>query len=117
MVFNSANSTYTDTEEFISFIPQNVLDDIGEAIIEDEISKNLVQLDAFKTKTGNYDVGNFYFHSELGYTYLDKVIQNPNNTFYKLFTPGFQWDEEVGNYWNGHVYSINENKWLKSRKN
>ena len=117
LVFNSANSTYNDTEEFISFIPQNVIDDIGEAIIEDEISKNLVQLDAFKTKTSNYDVGNFYFHSELGYTYLDKVIQNPNNTFYKLFTPGFQWDEEVENYWNGHVYSINENKWLKSRKN
>lgn len=116
LVFNSANSTYSDTEEFISFIPQNVLDDIGEAIIEDEISKNLMQLDALKTKTSNYVVGNFYFHSELGYTYLDKVIQNPNNTFYKLFTPGFQWDEEVENYWNGHVYSINEKRWLKSRK-
>ena len=117
LVFNSANATYSDTEEFISFIPQNVLDDIGEAIIEDEISKNIVQLEALKTKTSNYDIGNFYFHSELGYTYLDKVIQNPNNTFYKLFTPGFQWDEEVENYWNGHVYSIYEKKWLKSRKN
>lgn len=44
LVFNAANSTHTYTEEFISFIPQTVLDDIGEAVIEDEISKNLTQL-------------------------------------------------------------------------
>ena len=116
LVFNAANSTHTDTEEFISFIPQNVLDDIGEAAIEDEISKNLTHLATSKTKTSNYVVGDFYYHSELGYTYLDKVIQNPNNTFYKLFSPGFEWDEEVNNYWNGHVYSIKEKRWLKSRK-
>lgn len=116
LVFNSADSIHTDTEEFISFIPQNVLDDFGEAIIEDEISKTLTQLAAVKTKTSNYNDGNFYFHSELGYTYLDKVIKNPNNTFLKLFTPGFQWDEEVKNYWNGHVYFENEKRWLKSRK-
>lgn len=116
LVFNAANSTHTYTEEFISFIPQTVLDDIGEAVIEDEISKNLTQLATSKTKTSNYVVGDFYYHSELGYTYLDKVIQNPNNTFYKLFTPGFEWDEEVNNYWNGHVYSIKEKRWLKSRK-
>jgi hypothetical protein len=115
LVFSAANSTHTDTEEFISFIPQTVLDDIGEAVIEDEISKNLAQLAAFKTKTSNYVVGDFYFHSELGYTFLDKVIQNPDNTYYKLFTPGFEWDEKVKNYWNGHVYSIKEKRWLKSR--
>ena len=116
LVFNAANSTHTDTEEFISFIPQKALDDIGEAAIEDEISKNLTQLATSKTKTSNYVVGDFYCHSELGYTYLDKVIQNPNNTFYKLFTPGFEWDDEVNNYWNGHVYSIKDERWLKSRK-
>ena len=116
LVFNSDNSIHTDMEEFISFIPQNALDDIGEAVIEDEISKNLTQLAALNIKTSNYDVGDFYYHSELGYAYLDKVIQNPNNIFYKLFAPGFEWDEEVNNYWNGYVYSIREKKWLKSRK-
>ncbi|MDB2627898.1 hypothetical protein N9Y13_05395, partial [Schleiferiaceae bacterium] len=60
LVFNSANSTHTDTEEFISFIPQNVLDEIGEAVIEDEISKNLTQIAVSKTKTNNYAVGDFY---------------------------------------------------------
>jgi hypothetical protein len=116
LVFNNANKHHTDTEEFISFIPQTVLDDFGELIIEDEISKNLTQLEALNTKTNNHAVGDFYYHSELGYTYLDKVIQNPNHTFYKLFTPGFEWDEEVNNYWNGHVYSIKEKRWFKSRK-
>lgn len=116
LVFNAANSINTDTEEFISFIPQNVLDDIGEAVIEDEISKNLTQLAELKTKPSNYVVGDFYYHSELGYTFLDKVIQNPNNTFYKLFTPGFEWDEEVNNYWNGKVFSVKELKWFNSRR-
>ncbi len=116
LVFNSANTHYEDTEEFISFIPQNIIDDMGESIIEDEISQNLSQLDSIETKNGNYTVGDFYCHSELGYTYLDKIIQNPENTFYKLFTPGFEWDEEIKNYWNGQVYSIQDMKWIKSRK-
>ncbi len=117
LVFNSANSYYPDTEEFISFIPQNVLDELGESIIEDEISNNLAQLCSLKTKIDNHAAGDFYYHSEIGYTYLDKVIQNSKNTFYKLFTPGFEWDEKVNNYWNGHLFSINENRWLKSKRN
>lgn len=117
LVFNSANSYYPDTEEFISFIPQNVLDELGESIIEDEILNNLAQLNSLKAKIDNHAAGDFYYHSEIGYTYLDKVIQNSKNTFYKLFTPGFEWDEKVNNYWNGHLFSINENRWLKSKRN
>ena len=60
LVFNAANSTQTETEEFISFIPQNVLDEIGEAVIEDEISKNLTQLSSSKAKSSNYVVGDFF---------------------------------------------------------
>ena len=116
LVFNSANSIHTDTEEFISFIPQNVLEDLGEEVIEDEILKNLTKLTSLKPKTSNHDAGDYYYHSDLGYTYLDKVIKNPCNTFYKLFTPGFEWHEEVNNYWNGHVFSIKEKRWLKSRR-
>jgi hypothetical protein len=115
-VFNSSSTHYTDAEEFISFIPQLVLDDLGEAIIEEEILNQLSQLYSLRIKDKNHAKGDIYFLCEIGYTYLDKVIQNPNNTFYKLFTPAFEWDEEVKNYWNGHVYSIKENRWLKSRK-
>jgi hypothetical protein len=93
-----------------------VLDDLGEAIIEEEILNQLSQLYSLRIKDKNHAQGDIYFLSEIGYTYLDKVIQNPNNTFYKLFTPAFEWDEEVNNYWNGHVYSIKEKRWLKSRK-
>lgn len=116
LVFNSNNSSNTDTEEFIPYIPQTVLNDFGEAIIEEEISKNLEFLGSIKIKNSDFSVGDFYYHPELGYAYLDKVIRNPTNTFYKLFTPGFEWDEEVSNYWNGHVFSIKEKRWIKSKK-
>jgi len=114
LVFNTENVNHTDTEEFIFFIPKNVRDDIGEGILEDEISNNLADLRTIKTKARDYSVGDFFYHPEIGYTYLDKVIQNPNNTFYKLFTPGFEWDEDVNNYWNGKLYSIKERRWLKA---
>lgn len=116
LVFNTGNIRHYDTEEFISFIPQNVLEDIGDALLEDEISKNLTELDSIKTKKSNYSVGDFFFHPEIGYTYLGRVIENSSNTFYKLFTPSFDWDDDVNNYWNGHVYSIKEKRWLRSKK-
>jgi len=103
-------------EAFISFIPQIVLDDLGEALIEDEILSHLTTLTSVKIKDKHHVAGDFYYHSEIGYTYLNLVIQNPKNTFFKLFTPGFEWDKEVNNYWNGHVYSLSEKRWLKSRK-
>jgi len=115
-VFNSSNTHYSDAEDFLAFIPQLVLDELGEAIIEEEILNQLAQLYSLKIKDNNHTQGDIYYLSEIGYTYLDKVIQNPNNTFFKLFTPAFEWDEEVNNYWNGHVYSIIEKRWLKSRK-
>lgn len=116
LVFGTANPNLLDAEECISFIPSNVLEEIGEEIIEDEISKNLREIKDLKIKVDSYTVGDFFFHPELGYMYIDKVIENPINTFYKLFTPGFEWDEEVNNYWNGQVYSIKEKKWLKSKR-
>jgi len=115
-VFNPANHKYKDMEEFISFIPQKVIDDFGEGIIEDEITNNLTLTYSFKSKKVGFKIGDFYNHPEIGFTYLNKVIKNPKNTFYKLFSPGFKWDDEVNNYWNGYVYSIKENRWLKSKK-
>jgi len=116
MVFNISKKNKTDVEEYMNFIPQNILDDLGEVVIEDEIEKLITQLSSFKIKTGNFSVGDFCPIKELGYAYVDKIIQNPKNTFYKLFNPGFEWDEKVNNYWNGKVYSINEKKWYRSRK-
>jgi len=116
IVFNAAETKYVDTEQFITFIPKNVLDDLGEEVIEEEIFSNLAQLNLSKARTDFYDAGYYYYHTGIGYAYLAKVIENPKNTFYKLYTPGFEWDEEVNNYWNGQVYSINEDRWLKSKK-
>jgi hypothetical protein len=72
------------------FIPQKVIDDIGEAIIEDEISNNLTQLSSFDIKDRDHIAGDIYCYTEICFTILDKVIQNPNITFYKLFTPDFE---------------------------
>jgi len=116
LVFNVANSNLAETEEFISFIPQNVIDELGETILEDEISECLSQQYSHKAKTKNHTVGDYFYHADVGYTYLAKVIQNPKNIFYKLFSPAFEWDDEVNNFWNGGVYSIKERRWLKSRK-
>ncbi len=116
LVFNPANFNHTETEGFISFIPQKVLDDLGEALIEDEISNNLTLLKSLKINSGDLSVGDIYFHPQIGYTCLAKVIKSSTDTFYKLFTPGFEWDDKVNDFWNGQLYSINEKKWLKSIK-
>lgn len=116
LVFNADNLNHTDTEAFITFIPKNVVENIGEAILEDEISRNLTELRNTKVKDSDYSAGDYLCHPEVGYAYIYKVIQSPINTFYKLFMPGFDWDEEINNYWNGHVYSIRDNRWLLSKK-
>ena len=115
LVFNPTNGSVSDTEEFLSFIPQTVIDEIGEGIIEDEIQSNIGELELDRSNRKKISIGDFYHHEDLGYTLLDKIIENPKNTFYKLFRPGFEWDEQVNDYWNGHVYSIKEKRWLKSR--
>jgi hypothetical protein len=115
-VFNNSITQFSDVEDFLSFIPKTVLEDISEVKIEEEIDNIKILLSSTKIKDKNLSAGDIYYLSGIGYTFLDKVIKNPNNTFYKLFTPAFEWDDEVINYWNGQVYSIREKRWLKSRK-
>lgn len=117
-VFNCSNTTLVDTQEFISFIPQNVLDEIGEVSIEDEITSNITLLNEFiiKEKTDIYIEGDYYCHSEIGYTYIEKIITSSNNQFYKLFATGFEWNANIENYWNGCVFSTYDNRWIKSMK-
>ena len=116
LIFNSENSFYKGPEEFISFFPKSLTDEFGSEKIEEEIVFFLSQLNSLKIKDVNHASGDIYYHPEIGYAYIDKVINNPNNLFYKLFSPAFLWDEVVKNYWNGSVYSVYEERWLKSRK-
>jgi hypothetical protein len=111
--FNSNKSYHFDYEVIMSFFPQNVRKQFGEAILEEQITKNLDRLRSIERKSDNYSIGDFYYHPEIGYTYLGKVIQNPTNTFFKLFTPAFEWYKSVNNFWNGKVYSVREKRWIK----
>jgi|GEM_PF-1682307 len=116
LAFNSPNTIQSEIEEFISLIPKDVLSDLKEEVIEDEISRYLFEIKTFLVRTKEYSAGDFFHHPEIGFTFLDKLIESPNNTFYKLFTPGFEWNELVNNFWDGDVYSIKDNKWLKILK-
>lgn len=115
-VFNSLNTKSKEIEEFVAFIPQIAIEEIGEGVITDEIMHNLNFLETYKAQKLHFEVGDYFNHPEIGFTWIDKIIENPKNIFFKLFTPGFEWDSELNNFWNGCVYSITENRWLKSRK-
>ncbi len=115
-IFNSSKLKYFDSEYFISFIPQVVIEEIGEGEIIDEINKNLSLITYYGVRQNNLTENDLFFHSEVGFTYVGKVIENPNNRFYKLFSPGMDWNVDVHNFWNGKVYSIKDDKWLRSSR-
>lgn len=114
--FNPDKIKYKDIEEFIEFVPQLEREVLGEGVLFDEISSNLRIATDHKQKKFYFTTGDIYFHPNDGYTFIAKIISNPSNIFYKLFYPGYEWDEEVEDYWNGKVYSIKEQKWFNSRK-
>jgi len=61
----------------------------------------------------------FYLHPEDGVTFIEKVISNAKDKsikYLKLFSTGYEWDDEIDDYWNGKVFSVNESKWLSSKK-
>lgn len=46
-----------------------------------------------------------------------QIIPSSNTTFLKLFNPAYEWNNQLNNYWNGKVYDIIKQRWLKSRRN
>jgi hypothetical protein len=67
----------------------------------------------FPDITKGHSTGIIFHHPEIGFTYLDKWLDSPNNTFYMLFTPDFEWDGSTKNFWNRHFYSVNDKRWFK----
>ena len=61
----------------------------------------------------------YYLHPEDGITFIEKIIPNSNNKslkYFKLFRIGYDWDEDINDFWNGKFFSINEAKWLGAIK-
>jgi len=112
-IFNPNKLKYTNPEDFIPFIPNTVIEEIGEGDLMDEINDNLSLLINLGSNLHNLNENDLFFNSEVGFTYVGKVIENPHNRFYKLFSPGMDWNDELHNFWNRKVYSIEHAKWLK----
>lgn len=111
--FNTEHIVYKGIEEFDMFVPQETRIEIGEANFAEEFNASLGIVNK-----PNLD-REFYLHPLDGITFIEKEIINQNNNairFLKLFNTGYEWDEEVDDYWNGKVYSIRDSKWLSSRK-
>lgn len=116
LVFNSSNFNYADNEEFKTFIPNELFECYVEQDLDVELANNLFLIRNFGTSTEYYIEGEDFNIPNVGYCYLDKIIPSANTTFLKLFNPAYEWDDELNNYWNGKVYGIIRQRWIKSRK-
>lgn len=111
--FNTEHILYKDIEDFDMFVPQDTKIEIGEANFSEEFNESLRIVSKPKLDK------EFYLHPTDGITFIKKEIINRNDNsirFLKLFSTGYDWDEEISDYWNGKVYSVNDSKWLSSRK-
>ena len=113
--FNSIGLRYMDVSEFDEIIPIDARKEIGESNYTDRLALMLGYLNSFASYSSIYNVGDFYLHPEDGYLQIGRIINGPNDTFYKLFGPGYKWMPLIGNYWNGKVYSEAKSKWLGTK--
>ena len=114
--FNSINFRYKDISEFEEIIPVDARKEIGESNFSETISLMLAYLNSYSSNSSNYHVGDYYLHPEDGYSQIAKIIHGTNDTFYKLYSPGYRWIPLIGNYWNGKVYSQTKSQWLATKK-
>lgn len=111
--FNTEHIAYKDIEDFDMFVPQETRIEIGEANFVEEFNESLRIVNKNKLDS------EFYWHPLDGITFIGKEIINQHNNairFLKLLSTGYEWDEEIDDYWNGKVYSIRDSKWLSSRR-
>lgn len=114
--FNSDNSKYRDVEEFLEFVPQNVLEEFDEGTLSDEIHANLAFLHKFRQKIKFFNQGETFSHPSDGFTFIEKKIVNQTTTLLKLYRPGYEWDEHLKNYWNSKLYHLKQARWIGALK-
>ena len=113
LAFNTDRLIYKDIVDFDMFVPIETRTEIGEANFEEEFNESLRIVN-----NSNLDK-NYYLHSVDGITFIEKIIVNQNVKsikYLKLFNNGYEWDEDIEDYWNGKVYSVNDSKWVYSKK-
>ncbi|MGJ7027614.1 hypothetical protein [Petrimonas sulfuriphila] len=113
LCFNNDKISYKDINDFLLFIPQDTREEFGDSYLQEELNESLSIVNRNKLDK------EFYLHPEDGITFIEKVISNANDNskiYLKLFSTGYEWDDEIDDYWNGKVFSIKESRWLSSRK-
>jgi hypothetical protein len=111
--FNTEHISYKDIQEFELFVPQNTRSEIGEPFFFEELNEclRIINKPIFDNE--------FYLHPTDGITFIKKEIitrHNNSNKLLKLINTGYHWNEGINDYWNGKFYSINDSKWLRSKK-
>lgn len=113
LCLNDDNTIYKDIDDVLLFVPQDTREEFGDSYLQEELNESLSIVNKNRLDK------EFYLHPEDGVTFIEKVISNANDKskkYLKLFNTGYEWDDEIDDYWNGKVYSEKEAKWLNSRK-
>lgn len=113
LCLNDDNTLYKDINDILLFVPKDTREEFGDSNLQEEL------LESLSIANKNRLDKDFYLHPEDGVTYIEKVISNATDKskkYLKLFNTGYEWDDEIEDYWNGKVYSEIEAKWLSSRK-
>lgn len=115
-VFNREKTSFIDPKDFEEFIPLSAREAVGESNFLESVSYGLAIIKETVVNKGNSFNGDFHMHPEDGVTYVEKVIENSNRVFYKLYSIGYEWDSKIKEYWNGKMFSVSESRWIQARR-
>lgn len=117
-VFNQENKLY-DINAFNEFVPSGTKEYIGESLIDDSISAALEFIRKHSDVENPLLMDRLFLHETDGYCFVIKTIHNQNDlskSYLKLINTGYEWHVVLKDYWNGKVYSVQEMKWMSSKR-
>jgi len=118
-IFNDGQSVNVDLKDYKEYVPNETKEYVSEQLINEYLTTAISKIESTKVKRFSIDVNSIYLHPTDGYSFIFKIIpmsSNRNVKLLKLISPGYEWDEDFRNYWNGKVYNADENKWISSRR-
>lgn len=97
-------------DEYIKLLHDDLVEEYGLGIIKDKIANILSNMKLFRN-SNQIEVGSIIQTESDGYMLIEKII--PNN-YLKLCNPAFEWNNDLKDYWNGYIYSLETGQWKKS---
>lgn len=112
LTFNTEQHIIKEISHFDEFVPSETREEVGEAQVSDEITASINFLNTFPINEVRVDT--YYNHPLDGFSAINKVIGNDGD-FLKLINIGYEWDDELLDFWNGKIHSQSKSKWYSSR--